>query len=221
MTTIIQLNQLSFAYGNRTVLSNLDLTVQEGEILGLVGPNGAGKTTLINLIQGVLTTTPGSVTVFGGQPGTRRAKSKIATMFQDDLKLDNVTVTEFLNVFASQADHPKELVTLVNELNLNDIVNQPLGKLSGGQRRKVSFASAVIANPQLLFLDEPTVGMDAETRQAFWHYINQLRRQNVTVIITSHYLEEIQAVADRIAILQDERFSYCLLYTSPSPRDTR
>ncbi|EHM01091.1 hypothetical protein HMPREF9103_00210 [Lentilactobacillus parafarraginis F0439] len=120
MTTIIQLNQLSFAYGNRTVLSNLDLTVQEGEILGLVGPNGAGKTTLINLIQGVLTTTPGSVTVFGGQPGTRRAKSKIATMFQDDLKLDNVTVTEFLNVFASQADHPKELVTLVNELNLND-----------------------------------------------------------------------------------------------------
>lgn len=208
MTTIIQLNQLSFAYGNRPVLSNLDLTVQKGEILGLVGPNGAGKTTLINLIQGVLTATPGSVTVFGGQPGTRQAKSKIATMFQDDLKLDNVTVTEFLNVFASQADNPQELATLVNELNLSDIVNQPLGKLSGGQRRKVSFASAVIANPQLLFLDEPTVGMDAETRQAFWHYINQLRHQKVTVIITSHYLEEIQAVADRIAILQDERFSY-------------
>lgn len=208
MTAAIQLKNLSFAYPNERVLDHLNLQIQSGEIFGLVGPNGAGKTTLLNLIQGILSSHDHAITVLDSQPGSTIVKEKVATMFQDDLQINNVTVREFIKLFAAQATHPKNPETVIEELGLSDIQNQLMNKLSGGQRRKVSFASAVVSNPQLLFLDEPTVGMDAETRQNFWRYIEKLRQQNVTIVITSHYLEEIQKVADRIAILQDGQFRY-------------
>ncbi|GAF37986.1 ABC transporter ATP-binding protein [Lentilactobacillus farraginis] len=208
MTAIIQLNNLSFAYDKKSVLKNLNLTVQSGEILGLVGPNGAGKTTLLHLIQGILHSSHHAITVFGGQPGSLLAKAKISTMPQKDLQLNNIKVSEFVNLFASQADHPQNPAAVIQALGLTEIKNRLINQLSGGQRRKVSFAGAVVSNPQLLFLDEPTVGMDAGARQNFWDYIETLRQQNVTIIITSHYLEEIQKVADRIAILQTGQFSY-------------
>lgn len=208
MTAAIQLKNLSFAYPNKRVLDHLNLQIQSGEIFGLVGPNGAGKTTLLNLIQSILSSNNHAISVLDSQPGSTIVKEKVATMFQDDLQINNVKVNEFIKLFAAQATHPKNPETVIKELGLSDIQNQLMNKLSGGQRRKVSFASAIVSNPQLLFLDEPTVGMDAETRQNFWRYIEKLRQQNVTIVITSHYLEEIQKVADRIAILQDGQFRY-------------
>lgn len=208
MPTIVQLKNLSFAYPHQQVLQNLNLEIKPGEIFGLVGPNGAGKTTLLDLIQGTLPTSPDTISVFNGQPGSLTAKEKISTMFQDDLPLEKVTVKELINLFAAQASHPADTNTIIHDLDLTSIENQLLNQLSGGQRRKVSFATAIISKPQLLFLDEPTVGMDAQARQNFWHYIEALRQQSVTIVITSHYLEEIQQVADRIAILQNGQFRY-------------
>ncbi|KRL63191.1 ABC superfamily ATP binding cassette transporter, ABC protein [Lentilactobacillus diolivorans DSM 14421] len=208
MTAAIQLKNLSFAYPNKQVLNHLNLQIQPGEIFGLVGPNGAGKTTLLNLIQGILTSHDHSITVLGSQPGSIIVKEKVSTMFQNDLQINNIKVKEFIKLFAAQAINPQDPEMVMRDLGLLDIQNQLMNKLSGGQHRKVSFACAIVSNPQLLFLDEPTVGMDAQTRQNFWHYIEKLRQQKVTIVITSHYLEEIQKVADRIAILQNGQFSY-------------
>ncbi len=208
MQPIIELNHLSFSYGHQAVLNDLNLSINAGEIFGLVGPNGAGKTTLLNLIQGILPSKTATIKTFGGQPGRLAAKEVTATMFQQDLRLENIKTSEFIELFAAQATNPASPEEIIKRLGLTDVKDRLLTKLSGGQRRKVSFAATIVSNPKLLFLDEPTVGMDAQARQDFWQTIDHLRQRGVTIVMTSHYLEEIQTVADRIAILQDGRFSY-------------
>jgi ABC-2 type transport system ATP-binding protein len=204
---IVSLNDVRFSYGNRQVLRGVSLSIGEGEILGLVGPNGAGKSTMLNLIQGLLPN-PGGITVFGGQPGNATAKSRTGSMLQGNLLVRHVTVMEMVSLIAHQYDHSRDAAEVIASVGLGEQALQDLSSLSGGQLRKVTYACAIVHQPQLLFLDEPTAGMDAAARRDFWASIQALRANGMTIIITSHYLEEIEHVADRIAILKEGRLAY-------------
>jgi ABC-2 type transport system ATP-binding protein len=204
---IVSLNDVRFSYGNRQVLKGVSLSIDKGEILGLVGPNGAGKSTMLNLIQGLLPN-PGGITVFGGQPGNVTAKSRTGSMLQGNLLVRHVTVMEMVSLIAHQYDHSRDAAEVIASVGLGEQARQDLSSLSGGQLRKVTYACAIVHQPQLLFLDEPTAGMDASARRDFWTSIQALRANGMTIIITSHYLEEIQHVADRIAILKAGRLAY-------------
>lgn len=207
MTTVIQAEHLKFSYGDKAVLKDINLTVQPGEIVGLIGVNGAGKTTLLNILLGLLSGT-GTVKVFDQQPGTTAIKGRLGSMLQGDMIIPSITVGDILTLAAAETPDALDPAALLEELQLQQLKSQRLGSLSGGQLRRVTFAVALIGQPDLLFLDEPTVGMDATARKEFWNKIEQLRQQGKTIIITSHYLEEIQQVADRLLILQDGRFTF-------------
>lgn len=202
MSKIVTTRQLKFSYGKKEVLKNVNLTINSGEIIGLIGENGAGKTTLLNALLGLLPSN-GQVEILGGKPGGKKARQKIGSMLQGDMVLDNVTVIEMLNEAASQYDEPLDVEELLQKVDLKKHENKLLKNLSGGLMRRVTFAVALVGNPDLLFLDEPTVGMDAQARKVFWQRIEDLRDAGKTVMITSHYLEEIQQTADRLLILQN------------------
>ncbi|KRL40950.1 ABC transporter ATP-binding protein [Liquorilactobacillus nagelii] len=207
MNEIIKINELEFNYGNKRVLNNINLTINSGEIVGLIGENGAGKTTLLNILLGLLPSNH-KVTILGGKPGEKKARQKIGSMLQGDMVLANVTVAEIIAEAAAQYDQPVVVAELLQNLGLKEYENQLLKSLSGGLMRRVTFALALVGNPELLFLDEPTVGMDSQARKIFWNRIKKLRDAGKTVVITSHYLEEIQQTADRLLILQNGKFSF-------------
>lgn len=207
MNEVIKINELEFKYGNKRVLKNINLTINSGEIVGLIGENGAGKTTLLNILLGLLPSNH-QVTILDGKPGEKKARQKIGSMLQGDMVLANVTVAEIIAEAAAQYDQPVVVAELLQNLGLKEYENQLLKSLSGGLMRRVTFALALVGNPELLFLDEPTVGMDSQARKIFWNRIKKLRDAGKTVVITSHYLEEIQQTADRLLILQNGKFSF-------------
>ncbi|MFT9050283.1 ABC transporter ATP-binding protein [Liquorilactobacillus nagelii] len=207
MNEIIKINELEFKYGNKRVLKNINLTINSGEIVGLIGENGAGKTTLLNILLGLLPSNH-QVTILGGKPGEKKARQKSGSMLQGDMVLANVTVAEIIAEAAAQYDQPVVVAELLQNLGLKEYENKLLKSLSGGLMRRVTFALALVGNPELLFLDEPTVGMDSQARKIFWNRIKKLRDAGKTVVITSHYLEEIQQTADRLLILQNGKFSF-------------
>ncbi|MFT8407513.1 ATP-binding cassette domain-containing protein, partial [Liquorilactobacillus nagelii] len=143
-----------------------------------------------------------------GKPGEKKARQKIGSMLQGDMVLANVTVAEIIAEAAAQYDQPVVVAELLQNLGLKEYENKLLKSLSGGLMRRVTFALALVGNPELLFLDEPTVGMDSQARKIFWNRIKKLRDAGKTVVITSHYLEEIQQTADRLLILQNGKFSF-------------
>lgn len=208
MQPIIQAEHVSFSYGKHAVLKDLSLTINPGEIIGLIGENGAGKTTLLNLLLGIRTIKDGRLTLFGQEPGGPLAKQNIGSMLQGDLSIRGITVVELLTMAATHYPMALQPNQLMAELALTELAHRQLTTLSGGQLRRVTFALALIGNPELLFLDEPTVGMDTNAQQAFWTRVKVLKAQGKTLIITSHYLPEIEQVADRILLLQNGRFTF-------------
>ncbi|MDB8859247.1 ABC transporter ATP-binding protein [Pediococcus acidilactici] len=201
-TTLVEVHELKFNYSSKMVLHGVNLTVPTGEIIGLIGENGAGKTTLLKLLLGILHSQSGAI------QWNKVAKPEVNTMFQNNLKLVGVTVRDLLQLTAAQYRNPRPVADVMEELALSSFAKRPLSRLSGGQLRKVAFGLTLVSNAQLLFLDEPTVGMDVNTRQIFWRKIEQMRVQGKTVLITSHYLAEIQEVADRILILKAGKIKF-------------
>lgn len=201
-TTLVEVHELKFNYSSKMVLGGVNLTVPTGEIIGLIGENGAGKTTLLKLLLGILHSQSGAI------QWNKVAKPEVNTMFQNNLKLVGVTVRDLLQLTAAQYRNPRPVADVMEELALSSFAKRPLSRLSGGQLRKVAFGLTLVSNAQLLFLDEPTVGMDVNARQIFWRKIEQMRVQGKTVLITSHYLTEIQEVADRILILKAGKIKF-------------
>ena len=201
-TTLVEVPELKFNYSSKMVLRGVNLTVPTGEIIGLIGENGAGKTTLLKLLLGILHSQSGAI------QWNKVAKPEVNTMFQNNLKLVGVTVRDLLQLTAAQYRNPRPVADVMEELALSSFAKRPLSRLSGGQLRKVAFGLTLVSNAQLLFSDEPTVGMDVNTRQIFWRKIEQMRVQGKTVLITSHYLAEIQEVADRILILKAGKIKF-------------
>jgi ABC-2 type transport system ATP-binding protein len=203
----ILINNLSKVYDNGfTALRKINLKVKQGEILAMLGPNGAGKTTLISVICGIVTSTSGSVTIDGFDiiKDYRETRSRIGLVPQE-LNLESFE-TVFNNVSYSRglygkSPKPEHIEKILKDLSLWDKKDQRLRQLSGGMKRRVLIAKALSHEPKILFLDEPTAGVDVELRKDMWLVVEELRKTGVTIILTTHYIEEAEAIADRVAVI--------------------
>ena len=188
-------------YGPLTALDGVNLQLQRGELLALLGPNGAGKTTAIGLLLGLLRADAGTVQLFGQDPRQIEARRRIGVMLQNAELPPTLRVGELLRLTASYYPAPRTVTEAAELAGVSDLLKRPYAKLSGGQQRRVQFALALCGRPELLFLDEPTVGMDIEARQKLWAAIRQLLAEGCSVLLTTHYLEEAEALADRVCVM--------------------
>ncbi len=207
MTNILAIERLTKTYDNGFVaLKGVDLTIAQGEIFALLGPNGAGKTTLIGIVCGLVRATSGKVTVDGCDIAAdyREARQKIGLVPQELATNQFETVLEavrFSRGLFGKAPNPAHFERVLRDLSLWDKKDQRIGALSGGMKRRVLIAKALAHEPQILFLDEPTAGVDVELRRDMWEMVRRLREKGVTVILTTHYIEEAEDMADRIGVI--------------------
>jgi ABC-2 type transport system ATP-binding protein len=198
---LARLHQASKSYGKVRALDGVDLALHGGELLALLGPNGAGKTTAIGLLLGLLRADAGAVELFGQDPQAIEARRHIGVMLQDAALPATLRVGELIRLTASYYPAPRSVQESAELAGVADLLKRPYGKLSGGQQRRVQFALALCGRPKLLFLDEPTVGMDIEARQKLWAAIRHLVAEGNGVVLTTHYLEEAEALADRVCVM--------------------
>jgi ABC-2 type transport system ATP-binding protein len=198
---LAQLRGVAKAYGAVRALDGVDLELHGGELLALLGPNGAGKTTAIGLLLGLSRADAGEVRLFGMDPQRIEARRHIGVMLQDAALPPTLRVGELIRLTASYYPSPRGIAESAELAGVADLLRRPYGKLSGGQQRRVQFALALCGRPRLLFLDEPTVGMDIEARRKLWNAIRALVAEGVSIVLTTHYLEEAEALADRVCVL--------------------
>lgn len=192
-------------YGRLTALDGVDLRVKPAELLALLGPNGAGKTTAIGLLLGLIRPDAGTVELFGMDPQRIQARRRIGVMLQNAELPPTLRVGELLRLTMSYYPAPRALMETAEMAGVSDLLKRSYAKLSGGQQRRVQFALALCGRPELLFLDEPTVGMDIEARQKLWAAIRQLLAEGCSVLLTTHYLEEAEALANRVCVMMHGR----------------
>lgn len=200
--TVIKVEKLSKKIKDKEILRNISFEINDGECVALIGPNGAGKTTLIDCLLGDKFMSSGQIAIQGFAPTDPRLKQLISVLPQENAVAQSLKVKELLSFFKSL--YPDSL----SDKEIDDLLrfsdkqkNQLAGKLSGGQKRLFSFVLALIGRPKILFLDEPTAAMDTSTRQHFWEIVNQLKKNGVTIVYSSHYIEEVEHTADRILVL--------------------
>ena len=200
--TVIKVEKLSKKIKDKEILRNISFEIHDGECVALIGPNGAGKTTLIDCLLGDKFVSSGQVAIQGFAPIDPRLKQLVSVLPQENEVVQSLKVKELLSFFKSL--YPDSL----SDKEIDDLLrfsdkqkNQLAGKLSGGQKRLFSFVLALIGRPKILFLDEPTAAMDTSTRQHFWEIVNQLKKNGVTIVYSSHYIEEVEHTADRILVL--------------------
>jgi len=192
-------------YGAVTALAGVDFAVQPGEVVALLGPNGAGKTTAVQLLLGLLRPSGGEVRLFGQDPRDTAARVRVGAMLQVSKVPETLKVREHVNLISSYYPNPLAAAEVMAAAGLLGLEDRLFGKLSGGQRQRVLFALALCGDPDLLFLDEPTVGLDVEARRAFWSVIEGKAAEGRSVLLTTHYLEEADALADRIVLISRGR----------------
>ena len=202
---VASLRAVTKRYGPTLALDNLSLDLHPGEVLALLGPNGAGKTTAIRLLLGLTSPTEGAVNILGRDPREREARMRMGVMLQVGRVPETLKVREHLDLFRSYYPAPLSFSEIVRIAHLEGIEDRPFGKLSGGQKQRVLFALAICGNPDLIFLDEPTVGMDIETRRSLWDQVHNLAAAGKTILLTTHYLEEADALASRIVVIDKGR----------------
>jgi ABC-2 type transport system ATP-binding protein len=184
----------------------VDLAIQQGEIFALLGPNGAGKTTTVEILEGFRDRDAGEVKVLGFDPATKGKagqdwRDRIGIVLQSTHDAGDLTVLESVSHFAKYYQSPKDAREVIELAGLGEKADALGRTLSGGQRRRLDVALGIIGNPELIFLDEPTTGFDPEARRAFWHLIRKLRDEGATILLTTHYLDEAEALADRVAVI--------------------
>ncbi|MGY6767070.1 ABC transporter ATP-binding protein [Ligilactobacillus salivarius] len=205
MTTALEVKNINKKYKNKVVLNDINFSIQSGEIVALIGKNGAGKSTLINIITKLIQQDSGQSKIFEKEKFDRNL---IGVMMQENISLDRITVKEIIKLTRTYYRNPMSYQAILALSELQNYINHPMDKLSGGQKRKLQFALTLAGNPDLIFLDEPTVGMDAESRTKFWKHIDKLKKQGKTFLITSHYLEELEKVANRFIFLHNQKIIF-------------
>lgn len=200
---VVVATDLSKRFGNKTALDRLSLTINPSGITAILGANGAGKTTLIRCVLGLTRPTSGSLSVFGGTPGSAACRVRTGAMLQDADLPDLLTPREHMLLFASYYANPLDLEEAMTACGVAEFADKRYKSLSGGQKRRVQFALAIIGQPDLLFLDEPTTGLDGDARRALWTTVRNLAERGTAIVLTTHYLEEADALADRIVIMKD------------------
>ena len=197
---ILSARNLVKQYPEVRAVDHLSFDVYQGECFGLLGPNGAGKSTTIEILEDVINADSGEV-LFNGQLRDQQFAQQIGIQFQNTALQDFLTVTDTLKLFRALYDNPVQLAQLIDSCALQDLLKRDNRKLSGGQRQRLLLALALINDPQLIFLDEPTTGLDPQARRNFWQLIKQLKAQGKTILLTTHYMDEAQVLCDRIAIV--------------------
>lgn len=203
---VIEVRGLRKSYASLEAVRGIDLSITQGEIFSLLGPNGAGKTTTVEILEGFRTRNAGEVKVLGFDPATqgrasREWRNRIGIVLQSTSDAGDLTVSETLSHFAGYYSNPRNPEEVISAVGLEEKSKELIRSLSGGQRRRLDVALGIIGNPELLFLDEPTTGFDPEARRAFWLLIDGLRNDGTTILLTTHYLDEAEALADRVAVI--------------------
>ncbi len=206
--SLIEVKGLKKSYGDVHAVRGLDLEIAQGEIFSLLGPNGAGKTTTVEILEGFRTRDSGTVSVLGFDPQTRGHESRlwrdrIGIVLQSSADAGDLTVLETIDHFSGYYSNPRNVDEVIHSVGLVEKENALIRNLSGGQRRRLDVALGIIGNPELLFLDEPTTGFDPEARRSFWGLIQTLRSDGTTIVLTTHYLDEAEALADRVAVINN------------------
>jgi ABC-2 type transport system ATP-binding protein len=199
----IDVRGLTKRYGDLTAVDELDLQVFGGEIFALLGPNGAGKSTTVEMLEGFRNPTSGDIKVLGQDPTTasQQWRDRIGVVLQSGSLEEECTVSELLNLTATYYRNPRSVSEAISLVGLQEKSHARIGSLSGGQQRRVDVALGIIGRPELLFLDEPTTGFDPEARRQFWDLIRLLREEGTTIVLTTHYLDEAEVLADRVGVI--------------------
>ncbi len=204
-TPVAELRGAVKRYGTVTALAGIDLQLRPGQLTAVLGPNGAGKTTVVKLLLGLARASAGSALLFGRDPGDAGVRRRRSAMLQVGKVPETLTVREHLDLFASYYTRPLPLAEVLRRAGLERFVDRRFGELSGGERQRTLFALALVGDPELLFLDEPTVGMDVAARRALWQEIRRAVDEGRSVVLTTHYLEEADALAERVVVLHQGR----------------
>lgn len=204
MTNVVEVDGLQKSYGSRRAVRGMSFTVAEGEVVGLLGPNGAGKTTTVEILEGLCRRDAGTVLVLGRDPGKRDRwlTSRVGVVPQSAGIDEVLSVHGVVKLHASFYRPRRSVDELIEEVGLEECATQRLAHLSGGQRRRVDLALALVGDPKVLFLDEPTTGLDPAARRRTWDVIARLRDRGAAILLTSHYLDEVQQLADRVIVLR-------------------
>ncbi len=197
---IMEVRDLRKSYGKVEAVRGISFSMDRGTCFGLLGPNGAGKTTTIEMMEGILEPDSGTVR-FQGKPIGHRFREKVGIQFQNTALPEFITVRETLELFRSFYPEPRSIDEITELCSLGDILSRDNRKLSGGQRQRMLLAIALVPRPEMLFLDEPTTGLDPQARRNFWNLIEGVKRENVTILLTTHYMDEAEALCDRVAIV--------------------
>ena len=206
--SLIEVKGLKKSYGDVHAVRGVDLEIAQGEIFSLLGPNGAGKTTTVEILEGFRTRDAGTVSVLGFDPQSRGHQSRewrnrIGIVLQSSADAGDLTVLETIEHFSGYYSNPRKVDEVIYSVGLVEKESALIRTLSGGQRRRLDVALGIVGNPELLFLDEPTTGFDPEARRSFWALIQKLRSDGTTILLTTHYLDEAEALADRVAVINN------------------
>jgi len=206
--SLIEVKGLKKSYGDVHAVRGVDLEIAQGEIFSLLGPNGAGKTTTVEILEGFRTRDAGTVSVLGFDPQSRGHQSRewrnrIGIVLQSSADAGDLTVLETIEHFSGYYSNPRKVDEVIYAVGLVEKESALIRTLSGGQRRRLDVALGIVGNPELLFLDEPTTGFDPEARRSFWALIQKLRSDGTTILLTTHYLDEAEALADRVAVINN------------------
>jgi ABC-2 type transport system ATP-binding protein len=205
--TALRIRGLRKTYAGRPAVAGIDLDVAEGTVHSLLGPNGAGKTTTVEILEGHRRRDGGEVSVLGADPATagRAWRARIGIVLQDATDAADLTVAESVRHFAGYYGRPRDPATVIDQVGLTGQAGTRIRSLSGGQRRRLDVALGIIGDPELVFLDEPTTGFDPAARHQFWTLIRSLAAEGTTVLLTTHYLDEAEALADRVSVIVEGR----------------
>ena len=203
MTTFARLEHATRRFGETVALHDVTLTIGGGELVGLLGPNGAGKSTLLSLLQGRRRPSSGTVELFGGSPTDPRHRARLGSTPQETALPDTLRVSEVVDLVAAHFPDRVPTDALSDEFGFADLLRRQCGALSGGQKRRIAVALAFVGRPQLVLLDEPTTGLDVDARHALWQGIRRHHAAGTTIVVTSHYLEEIEALAERVIVIDN------------------
>ena len=216
MSNIIDVHGLTKRYGDQTVVKGIDFSVKKGEIFGILGPNGAGKTTTLEMLEALRTIDGGTAVIDGVDVAKHPKKIKdiIGIQLQSTNFYDHLTLTEQLRMFASLYGSKTDVAALLAKVQLTEKARNYVEQLSGGQKQRFAIASTLVNSPKVLFLDEPTTGLDPQARRNLWELIKQIREEGVTIVLTTHYMDEAELLCDRLAIMDNGQ-----IITTDSPHN--
>jgi ABC-2 type transport system ATP-binding protein len=209
MSTAVAVSDLRKSYGDVEAVRGISFEIASGEIFGLLGPNGAGKTTTVEILEGYRERDAGSITVLGADPARAGDswREQIGVVLQSSAMYQTLSVAESLALFAGYFERPRDVAEVVHLIGLEEKRDAHIRTLSGGQRRRLDLGLALVGDPDLLFLDEPTTGFDPQARRRAWESISSLRTLGKTILLTTHYLDEAERLCDRVAVLRDGRIA--------------